>query len=153
MKDPEVVKYIDDAVRKSTDSSIQAITNLVDDVKKDIKKIDDKIDSHKEIEAELRKEHREEMKKEVTNAVKEQVQVTVNGKIDTMRKENNETNNRIEKTVLDIKKTVDEMEPIREKYSTNQKVKKWLKSNVAIVVSILGFISLAISVWMQLKGL
>ncbi len=127
MKDPEVINYINDAVRKSTDSSIQAITNLVNgvrndvgSVKKDIDKIDSKIDSHKVVEAELRKEHREDMKREVTFAVREQVEITVNGKIvkvdnkiDSLRRENNEGMKRIEDKIDTKFVTQDQFSPYR----------------------------------------
>lgn len=75
MNKEAIQDYIDDNVRKSTDSSIQALTSLVRSLQEDNRR-------HREEELESRQLYRMEMLNTVENIVK----VTVNGKIDAANK-------------------------------------------------------------------
>lgn len=122
----ETKDYIDDQVRLSTDSSLKATSQVLGYLQNSIKEIKETLERHKEEEELSRERARDEMRE----AVKEQIQITVNGKIDR------------------IAKTLEEMNGMKKDYDDGQGFKRVVKKGV---LYILGLASL-ITAWFTIKS-
>lgn len=96
---------IKDEVRQSTDSAVQAITNIVRDIQNRMqehgKEIRATMEEHKQEELRSRAIYREEL----LTAVENKVKTVVNGKIDG-----------IKITVDAIKKSIEEIQPLKKRF-------------------------------------
>lgn len=105
----EIKDYIDDNVRKSTDSSIQALTIIIDGLKRD---------NAKHIENEIKS--RQDFRVELADIVERQIKITVNGKIDK------------------IDKKIDELTPVLRQYNENKIVEERDKKRGMFAVKLAG---------------
>jgi len=78
--DPKTKEYIDDEVRKSTDSSIKAVTTMLSFLQTDLKDISNKIDQRADLDDKKHAEYKQDM----LVVVREEIQNKVNGKIDRL---------------------------------------------------------------------
>jgi len=105
MLQEEIKNYIDDNVRKSTDSSIQALTNIVK--------------SHHNAEIAAHEEFRNKLLAEVVDVVK----TTVNGKIDLLNKKQDEQSEKQNKDSEKIDILIERTTPVVKEYEEKQVIR------------------------------
>lgn len=122
----ETKNYIDDQVRLATDSSLKAISQVLGYLQNSNKEIREVLDRHK-IEEEV---SREKARQEMREAVKEQIQITVNGKIDK------------------IAQTLEEMKDMKKDYDDGQGFNRVVKKGILYVLGLAGLIG----AWATIKS-
>lgn len=123
MEKEDIKNLIDENVRKSTDSAIKALTNLIGSIQQDTIK-------HRVDEALFRERFKEEM----AVVVQKQIQITVNGKIDNL-KHSQET---FHKEMNDFMKKI---EPVEHKFSHDKSVEELRKEDTKRLLKWTGVIA------------
>lgn len=123
MEKEDIKMLIEENVRKSTDSAIKALTNIVGSMQQDNVK-------HRVDEALFR----ERFKDEIAIVVQKQIQITVNGKIDNLKK-SQET---FHKEMNDFMK---KLEPVEHKFAHDKSVEELRKEDTKSLLKWTGIIA------------
>ncbi len=136
----EIRSYIDDNIRKSTDSAVKAMTEISRSIQVSVQAIDDRARVHREEEIDAREVHRENMMK----VVETQIVKTVNGKLDKLSIKMDGMDEKI--TRIDSATT-----PLIKDYTEKKIVGSFFKRKERIAIGVGGAIITITSAWFAIK--
>lgn len=117
----ETKNYVDGQVRLATDSAVKALTNLLGDY-------NHKLEKHREEEAEF--------KEKLIETVKKEIKETVNGKIDNIKKTQEQDRETSESFRAEMREFMKGITPIKSDFDKRANALSYLKEKRNLIVSI-----------------
>ena len=117
----ETKNYVDGQVRLATDSAVKALTNLLGDY-------NHKLEKHREEEAEF--------KEKLIETVKKEIKETVNGKIDNIKKTQEQDRETSELFRAEMREFMKGITPIKSDFDKRANALSYLKEKRNLIVSI-----------------
>lgn len=112
MEKEETKKYIDDQIVRATNSAIMALTNVIGD-------FGHRLEKHKEDE----KEDENRFKEKLIATIREEIKITVNGKIDNIKKTQDKDREVHETFMKEVREYMQGINPIKKDF--DEKASFW----------------------------